>query len=311
MTKSKLRSIILNNSLFRECFFLFGRKKINRNIIDRRIAELKDYNDNRVVVKDLIVSLTTYGERLNELQYTLYSLINQTIKPEKIIVNISYEDEKKLPNLLHLFEKFGVEFYSCENYRSYTKLIPTLIRYPTKNIITVDDDIYYPKKFLEKLWAEHLSYENQIICHMVYKITVDGDKINSYEEWVHNACIENENQSNFLMGVGGVLYPPESLYKDVNNSSLFLRLSPAADDIWFYFMSLLANTKIRQVKGPLNKLRYVNPYREYGIIDGQTLTQINVGQRKNDIQFNAIRNYYKIDEKKMVEYITGKKTSIY
>ena len=56
---------------------------------------------------------------------------------------------------------------------------------------------------------------------------------------------------NKLVGVGGVLYPPNCLYKDVCNSELFMELAPTNDDQWFWFMAILSNTKIKVVDNPI------------------------------------------------------------
>ena len=49
---------------------------------------------------------------------------------------------------------------------------------------------------------------------------------------------------NFLTGVGGVLYPPNSLHQDILSQEGFSSLCPNADDIWFWAMAVLADTKI-------------------------------------------------------------------
>lgn len=300
--KSFFRRIVLSNIILREFFFILFQKNINRGRIDRKISSLTSKVDTRSPILGLIVSLTSYGDRLNELHYTLYSLISQTIKPEKIIVYLSDEDYRRLPKYLYIFQNFGIEFVTTENLRSYTKLIPALLSYPDKVIVTADDDIYYNKKWLSKLWYEHNLYPNQIICHIVYLIKTQQDRIAKYDFWDHKAQKQNADRKNFLMGVGGVLYPSNSLYKDICNKDLFLKLSPAADDIWFYFMALLKGTLIRQLQKPYTHLRYVNPHREYGISHGQTLGQINVGEGQNDIQFNSILNFYEIKELKLISY---------
>lgn len=39
---------------------------------------------------DCVVSLTSYGKRIATLHYTLYSLLNQTVKPQQIIVWLAH-----------------------------------------------------------------------------------------------------------------------------------------------------------------------------------------------------------------------------
>jgi hypothetical protein len=60
-------------------------------------------------------------------------------------------------------------------------------------------------------------------------------------------------------------------------------------------MLLKGNTRIRVVRRPCNKAKYVNPYREYNLIDGYKLTTINVDNDQNDAQLKKVMNYYKIN----------------
>lgn len=305
MNKARFRQFVLSHSISRELFFFFGGRKTNLKRIDRKLAK-----DNIKLAEEkaenVIVSLTSYGERIPELKYTLYSLVAQSIRPEKIVVNIAFEDEKYINNELKSFEQYGVEFYQCKNLRSHTKLLPTLSRYPKACIITADDDIYYSKDWLRWLCEEHKQYPNDVCCHLIHRITWHNSVIDSYNKWEHHFKMCSANKSNFLLGVGGVLYPPDVFYTDILNEDLFMSLTPCADDIWFYFMVILNNRSIRQIKKPLTNLCFINPYREYGITEGTTLMQQNVGENKNDIQFKNVLAHYGISEQRFIEYLSGK-----
>ena len=104
---------------------------------------------------DIVVSLTSYGVRVNDtLPYTLYSLLCQTRVPNRIIVwldNDNWNDDT-LPPILKKIKEFGVEFRFVEDIRSYKKLIPALKSFPDNVIITVDDDLYYNPQTLEWLY---------------------------------------------------------------------------------------------------------------------------------------------------------------
>ncbi len=304
MNKDKIRKLILNYAITRELFFFFGRRKANLKRIDNAINK-RNIKTSVQRASGVIVSLTTYGERIKELKYTLYSLVTQSIKTDAIILNLAYEDEKYITEDIKMFEDYGVEFSFCKDIKSYKKLIPTLQRFPDACIITVDDDIYYEKKWLYKLYKSHLKYPEDVCCHLEYKITYDNNKINTYQKWNHNYKIEGEDNSIFIIGCSGILYPPHVFYKDIMNEELFTKLAPIGDDIWFWFMVRLNDKKIRQITKPITNLRFINPYREYGIIKGTTLMQQNVGQNKNDIQFNAVLDYYNISQEKLITFLEG------
>jgi hypothetical protein len=306
----KIKQFVLSHSFLRESYFILFQKKINRNKIDKKIAKLsgEEQTNDKDRVDNLIVSLTTYGKRINDLKYTLYSLIVQTIQPEKIIVWLSkdeYNSELSLiPKELSVFWGYGVEFRFCEDLRSYKKLIPALLAYPEYNIVTADDDIFYKKKWLEKLWKLHLKKPNTIIAHVTWKISFTKTKnVKKYNTWKRE--IKKHIDSPFLMamGCGGILYRRELLYKDVDNAALCMRLSPLADDIWFYFMAILNKTKISIVRNPYIKLKYIDIYKEYGLNDMPTLAAENVDNEKNDTQLAAVMEYYNLEGSKLYYYL--------
>ena len=43
----------------------------------------------------------------------------QSIRPLKIIVNVSYDDKDLITEELRFFEKFNVEFYFCDDIKSF------------------------------------------------------------------------------------------------------------------------------------------------------------------------------------------------
>lgn len=301
--KKKIRKVILGNHVLREIFFFLYKKKVYKTNIDKKIKKMSDAIVDKKKLKDLVISLTSYGTRLSELQYTLYSLVNQTIRAEKIIVNLALEDFNNVSTLLHSFQKYGVEFVMVEDIKSYKKLIPTLQKYPDKIIVTADDDLYYPRRWLEKLWINHLLNPRDIVCHLTVRIGFKENKLRAYNEWHLNKKESKASFSNLILSGAGALFPINSLYIDVCKVDLFMTLSPTADDIWDYFMAMLNKTKIRQIPNSYSNLRYVDPYREYGIIEGKTLTQVNVGLGKNDEQLLNILKFYNISETEFIEKI--------
>ena len=132
----------------------------------------KNYNDEYIDIlfgnkEKIIVSMTSWKKRIAAVPKTIRQILNQTIKPDKIIVNLSYDEfknkEKDLPEELIQMNKFGyVEiFWVKENTKPYKKIVPTLKRFPKDAIISVDDDIDYPPNFIEELYDTYLKYGKQ------------------------------------------------------------------------------------------------------------------------------------------------------
>ena len=137
---------------------------------------------------------------------------------------------------------------------SFQKLIPTLKEYPEAIIVTADDDILYSRNWLELLVSAYQESPNCIHCHRAHRIKFKHGKVMSYNDWAKERRNESVAYNNFLTGVGGVLYPPHCLDKDITNDKVFLKLCPKADDIWIWAMALRHHTKIHVLKENITAL---------------------------------------------------------
>ncbi|MGP1411753.1 MAG: hypothetical protein ACTTKD_07950 [Peptoanaerobacter stomatis] len=305
--KKNIRIFILKHFLTRELFFFLTGHKLNRQKIDKKINHLflsKKYVFSTSVAPQTVISLTSYGKRIPELKYTLYSLIVQKLHPEKIVVYLSEEDFNSVPDEILVFTKFNIEFRKCINIKSYKKLLPALQDFPNHSIITADDDLYYPATWFMKLYQEHLQNPSLVLCHQYVEITYKNS-LNSFKNWKINPRSYTSQRTNCILGGSGTLYPPGVLYSDATNYELITQLAPYADDIWFYFMCILNGTCIKQIEKPMRTLKYVDVYKEYEITPGETLTKINVNDGQNDVQLRNILDYYRIPEKRFIDFLNS------
>ena len=300
LNRRKTRDLLLSFPLTREILFFIYQKKVYKRFVDKKITAILKGNRklSEKRIDNLVVSLTSFPQRIAEVKYAVYSLLDQTVLPEKIILwlgeNKFINKERDLPEELLGFKKYGLEIKWCEDIRSYTKLIPALKQYPNHYIVIADDDIYYKRKWLEKLWNEHLKYPDNVICHVAHKMLFKSKDILPYVLW--KKCIKKgEGFKTFGCGVGGVLYHRRYLHNDIARSDLFLNLAPQADDIWFYFMAILNDNFVRVVEYPFIRTKYVDPYREYGLNSGYKLSTTNVDSNHNDIQIKKVVDYYQLD----------------
>lgn len=252
---------------------------------------------------EIIVSLTSFPQRMYDMHFGLYSLFNQSVKPNKIILWLAEEEfpnkEKDLPCTVLFFLEKGLEIKWCSNIKSYKKLIPSLKAFPNAIIVTADDDIYYPEDWLEKLCQSYQKNPQCIHCHRAHKIRLDSNKkILPYAMWEHEIRNSLPAYINFFTGCGGVLFPPKSLYADILNEALFTKLAPNADDIWFWAMAVLQKTKIVVAEDNIKQLTYINPERELGLNGEITLFSQNGSQGQNDVQLrNVLAHYPQIMER--------------
>lgn len=273
-------------------------RHIDQNRIDKKMMTFDEIgiNADKRSTK-LIVSLTSFPPRMNDIHYTLYSLLNQSIKPDEVILWLADSQfpnrEADVPQKVLDLQKNGLTIRWCEDLRSYKKLVQSLLEYPDDIIVTADDDVYYPRSWLKKLYQQHLRYPRNIICHRCHRFSFDKQgNVAPYSKWPHNVTSPKPSYRNFATGIGGVLYPPHVMYKDVTNVELFKQLAPYADDIWFWAMEVLAGTKVKSFWGRMRKIKLVNAEREMRENAEQTLTQINIAQGGNDKQMKMVLEHY-------------------
>src|SRR5690349_163949 len=72
---------------------------------------------------ELIVSLTSYPPRFNQLKLVLGCLLDQTVRADRIILWIAQEDYPRLPSdVVGLRAPGGLEIRTCEDIGPYKKL---------------------------------------------------------------------------------------------------------------------------------------------------------------------------------------------
>lgn len=241
----------------------------------------------------LIISLTSYSRRINNVWQVVYTLLCQSLKPDKIILWLSEEEFgniSNLPNNLKKLVKYGLEVRFCKDIGPHKKYYYTMKNYPQAIVITVDDDVYYPSNTVELLYKKHLEFPNSVCCNWAHEITFDSERhIRPYSQW--KSAIDNHNMlpqnKIFPVGYQGVLYPAKCLDNIVFSEKSIARLAPTTDDIWLKFAAFLNKTKaIRTDKGN---------YKFFEIISSQkySLFKINVKEyNKNDKSIKLIKNYF-------------------
>ncbi|MFV0626702.1 MAG: hypothetical protein ACK5N8_05085 [Alphaproteobacteria bacterium] len=296
---------------------------IDKNDIRKKFSTLEKgthrNTKNNKREKKLIVSLTSFPQRIGEAIYSIYSILSQTTKPDKVILwlgeNKFPEKEKNLPKaIIDMMEK-GLEVRFVEDLKSYTKIIYALEEFPDDIIVTADDDIFYPETWLENLYNAYLQNPKMIYANRAKIVNITEDKNMDYRKWYNISGLANglairinsyrkwrrfshpkDDKVNpyriFFNGKGGVLYPPHSLYRDVTKREIFKALIPFEDNIWLWGMALLNGTKISVLTNNINHLTYVNPERELNISAERCLSYGNISYKANDMQINSLLRKY-------------------
>ena len=188
----------------------------------------------------IYVSITTIPPRVKNIEKSIQSLLNQTLKPDKIFINIPSNYKRfretikdvQIPN----FKDNIVEIIRCEDYGPGTKLLGSLHKLKKDSlVILADDDNFYENYMIEKFYY-------------FYKIAPE----NAYSFYVHPL-------DNFPIGQGAdgfaintnALEGVKNFYNKIveNYKELFL-----CDDLWIsYFLHQIKKNKILSLQEHIKK----------------------------------------------------------
>jgi len=198
----------------------------------------------------VIVSLTSTSNRLEILHYTLLSLLAQSYKADRIVLNISREpyllDDgiQELPNQITGLINSGVEVNWVKNNGSYRKLFPVLQEADNDDlIVTCDDDVIYGSGWLKSLVRSANSNPDKIVCGRARKPIVNVfNQKTSYTLW---PLVDSNSIGHNLVpiGVGGIVYRKKLLDLDFLLDEKFSELAPMQDDLWFKLASFRLNVQ--------------------------------------------------------------------
>jgi hypothetical protein len=237
----------VTNSLLRQSFF--NQKALQLTELALHSTE-KGVSPEKLCKEDIVVSLTCYGKRIYDVYLAIESIMQGSVKPNRLILWLSEEEfkNKEFPLTLQNQTKRGLEIRFCKDIKSYKKLIYSLKEFPNACIITIDDDLIYNFDLVENLVAAHKSNPNCIWATRIHEMTYNSDgSLKSYLQW--NMCSQSDAQllkNNFFTSGSGTLFPPNSLHKDVFNENVFMDICPTADDVWFNAMARLKGLEIRK-----------------------------------------------------------------
>lgn len=235
----------------------------------------------------LIVSLTSFPARINNVWQVVECMFRQTLRPSYIFLWLSrdqFTDVSEIPESLRSREgnMFKIRLVDGD-IRSHKKYYYVSKEFPYANVLLIDDDILYPSDFIEKTYSE-FKKNGKVICNFgsIIQYNLDGG-VAPYNVWP--MCYKSTDSRDFFFGSGGgVLFKPSKMYKDLTDIDLALRLAPRADDVWLNAMVRLAGLEVKKIKSGL-----IFPIDEGE--EDNTLSSINL-RGGNDVQIQAVNDYY-------------------
>lgn len=273
-------------------FFLFGVrlfsiKHRHKNVFPK-IKSLGVTEQKRKT--KIVVSMTSYPARIKSAILALKTLLNQTVKPDIVVLWLAEEQfpNRKLPADLIELEQYGLTICWCEDIRSYKKLIPSLRRFPDDIIITVDDDICYSHDTVEALYNSYLKHPHDVHANRCGRVKIDNGHLKNIPTcYLYDKNFSDASYLNRLTGHAGVLYPPHAFSPAVFHG--FMNILPTHDDVWFWGMLVLNGVKTRIVKGFSESVYPIEHTQEMG------LCRINHNDSTTGISINEA--YARIVEK--------------
>ncbi len=193
----------------------------------------------------LVVSITSHPPRYSTLMLTLRGLLTQTVRPDRIVLWLTREEQAALPAVVSTLP--GLEIETAPQIRSFKKIIPALTRYSECFIAIADDDAYYPRTWLEELTSEYAPDQRMIACHRAHEVALTQDGgVAPYAAWRRIVTPECSPLV-FATGIGGVLYPPRSLDGEALDAAAFTTHCPTNDDAWLYWMARRAGWRFSKI----------------------------------------------------------------
>tara|TARA_B100000029_G_C17534276_1_gene944296 strand:- start:1012 stop:1743 length:732 start_codon:yes stop_codon:yes gene_type:complete len=242
----------------------------------------------------IYVSVTTIPPRIKNLEKSIESLLNQTLKPDKIFINIPVKYSRfeetirvdQIPN----FKDSIIEIIKGEDYGPGTKLLGSLHKLKKDSlVILVDDDNLYEDYMIEKFYY-------------FYKVAPE----NAYSFYVHPL-------DNFPIGQGadgfaintntltGIKNFYDKVVKDYKD--LFL-----CDDLWIsYFLHYIKKNKILSLQEYIKKknnekisLIYKTHTKASGLIElyGENLKE--AVQKRDEIMRKSFK--YMVEKSKNLSF---------
>lgn len=197
-------------------------------------------------MEKVIVTLTTISTRIANVHRVIESLLQQSYPNFEVRLYVSCspylldEGVSTLPESLKRLRgpRFGVHY--TENTGPYRKLMPALMEFRGTNrlLVTVDDDVIYPKDFLATLVTAETVYR----CPVAYRgrrITLISGQIGPYKSW-KKTMLAGCKGENLPTGKDGVLYRPSYFHDAVLDLDVAMKAAATTDDLWFKWHTALA-----------------------------------------------------------------------
>ena len=199
---------------------------------------------------DVVVSLTSHGARLRNVHLVIETIARGTTRPRHLILWLDDEErDRPLPDGVSRLVARGLEVRYAAQIGPHQKYFPYVQSAPrhTLPLVTADDDVIYPRRWLDELLAAAASFPGDIHARRVRRMQFDGDDFAPYVTWPFATSTAGD-RTNLVLGVTGALYPPAFLDAVREMGDGFTKCASRNDDVWLTYVAAVAGFTIRQTK---------------------------------------------------------------
>lgn len=227
-----------------------------------------------------VVSLTSFDPRVRLVHLTIESIARGQSLPSRVVLWLDELDHVAFPlPALRRLQRRGLEIRHCDDLGPHKKYQPYVasIEHHEVPMVTADDDVLYPRRWLSSLAEAHALHPDAVLAHRVNRIRVEDGAIRPYAEW-GRADDARPTPRNYAVGVKGILYPPRFLDQLRDAGTDFRTQAPGSSDTWLHHMSLRHGVRTLPVFAL--RTRAVVPMR--GGPKASALMDENVDRGRND-----------------------------
>jgi hypothetical protein len=215
-----------------------------------------------------------------------------------LVLSVEEFPGKSLPKKIRNQTQRGLEvIWVPHNGRSFDKLLPVFKLFPESNIITFDDDKFFPPGLIASLVKAHRAYPNHVIGARGWQIVkVNSSPAVRYGKNWKRAKPGDSGQNLLMPGGNGTLYPVGTFDQSVLDIEEAFEICPTADDIWFW-------GHIRRNEKPMHCLG-LPPHRPLRRKSGDSALSAT-NEERNDVQFQAVMDAFGIRERVELHALQG------
>ncbi|MBQ9930333.1 MAG: hypothetical protein IJO72_06105 [Oscillospiraceae bacterium] len=233
--------------------------------------------------------MTSFPARINYAHLAIKSLMQQSCKPDRIILWLAEEQfpNHTLPESLTDLEKYGLEIKWCDNLFGHKKYFYCIQEQKENEVvITFDDDIIYPIDAIKRLVAKHREFPGCLVCERAQAFPKKKTNLYNVGRWdtISDVACKQPSFSVCPSTGGGYLIPYGAYPQHMLKKELIIKYALKNDDMWCMFMA--AENGVRFIK--------TRKYHKIFSLVAQSQTVQLATQ-------NVVENASEIDFKKLME----------